>query len=886
LLYKAAAGRYIERQRPAEKRAAVQKPPILTAASLVPHLSRCGYGDTLLERDYDFGPGLVSVAAFSDTPHDTRSACIAAIDAPTDPGQAVEAAGPLGAPVVFACPGGQVQWWKQTTGRPVLQESIDARHVRRFFDCHRKDFRPANIFEGKTLRRLPTRKQLDFVDAGLMPFVERTAGERLGRLVEKALGDIEAELGRKIAGEADARDAIKATFWLLGAKALHDKCVPKFRALDLSDIDEVFALVGKHYGVPDGLPPRGRRWRAATAAAAARISDCESLRNLSTEALAHVYENTMVTPEVRKANGTHSTPGPLVDYIVWQLWPWIEDLPPERRHIFEPACGHAAFLVSALRVLRQWSDISDAGARHRYLREHLHGVESDRFALEVARLSLTLADVPHGNTWDLQQADMFLGRALEDGAGKCGVLLANPPYERFTPGERAAYEGKGAKPQANTKACEMLRRTIPHLTKGSCFGVVVPLRLLHSKEGIAVRRELLADFELSETSVFGDQLFEKSDTEAAVLLGRRRTGKAAPGKLWFRRVRNAGMEDFRGRLGFSSQEQVDVSTFTADRSADLRVPELGAVWRYLSEYPTLGEAASLGQGLFHRGESLPAGSWTTRLPPKKGDVLGFANVPDDLEIYGRPLAAGINIDPSAVDRAVAGLPTGRPQVLVNYAPVSREAWRLKATLDEEGRALTSRFIAVRPRRQEVTALYLWAILNSPVANAFAHCHLGKRDNLVGTMRRMPVPAWSAASAAQIEQAAMRCRALATSTGPLYEAGATAEGIRRALLEMDAAVLQAYDLPPRLERQLLDLFAGVERKGVGCDFTGYYPPGFTSCLPLHLVLSDSFQRARADATAERFRPGESEYVAEVLASAAAGGALRGAGYTAVTNSCAR
>jgi len=207
-------------------------------------------------------------------------------------------------------------------------------------------------------------------------------------------------------------------------------------------------------------------------------------------------------------------------------------------------------------------------------------------------------------------------------------------------------------------------------------------------------------------------------------------------------------------------------------------------------------------------------------------------------------------------------------VLLNYAPVSREAWRLKATLDDQGLALTSRFVAVRPNSPGRTALYLWGLLNSPIANAFLHCHASKRDNLVGMVRQMPVPYGAESHAGGIEQAAIRYRALATSPGPLYEDEATPEGIHRALLQMDAAVLRAYDLPPRLERQVLDLFSGVPRKGVGCEFTGYYPPGFTSCLPLHMLLSDRFQRAAADVTSDRFMPGQSAHIRQALATAVA------------------
>jgi len=840
----------------------------MTAASLVPHLKRCRYDDALLELDYDFGSGRVPVAAFADTPHDARSICIAAVDAPSDPKEAVNSTKPLGAPVVFACHGNKVQWWKQTAGAPELLERVDGSRVRGFFSKHKNDLTPPNIFKGKTRLRLPGQTQLTFVDVGLMPFVERTEGERLSRLVETAFRDVEGALRRKLKSESDARNAIKATFWLLAAKALHDKRVDGFKTVDLTDIDDVFARVGRHYGVPNGVPPPGNAWYAATSGAAERISDFNSLRNLSTESLAHVYENALVTKAVRKANGTHSTPAALVDYIVWQLLPWIEELHSDRRHVFEPACGHAGFLVSALRVLRQWSDIDDGKARHRYLKKHLHGVEYDAFALEVARLSLTLADIPHGNKWDLKRSDMFSGTTLEDGAKRCGVLLANPPYERFTESERAEYAKVNVELRANTKACEMIRRTIPHLAGNACFGVVVPRGLLHSTEGTELRRTILSGFELSEIGIFEDKLFEKGDHEAAVLMGRRKTHKRTPAKLWFRRVRNTGIEAFRERFAFSSQELVKVSRFLRTESSDLRVPERDAVWTYLSSFPTLGNIAAVAKGLVHKGKTLPTDCWTVHDPAQPGDPRGYANIQKDLMIFGTPKVVGINLEDRAILSYGAGRTFGKPQVLLNYPSVGRKAWRLKAVLDKSGLALNSSFVAIRPTMPGTTVLYLWALLNSPVANAFAYCTLGKRHNLVGMMRKMPVPRWSQAHAANIAQAAMRYRNLA-STGPLYDVEATPEGIKQALLQMDAAVLRAYDLPPRLERQLLDLFTNVERKGVGCEFTGYYRPGFSSCIPLHMLLSERFQRAAADVTADRFKPGESAHVREVLTTAGAG-----------------
>jgi hypothetical protein len=75
--------------------------PELTAISLVPHLKRCGYVDTLRAQDYDFGSGSVEVATFSDTPHDSRSICTVAVNTTGDPAETVRDLRASGAPVVF-----------------------------------------------------------------------------------------------------------------------------------------------------------------------------------------------------------------------------------------------------------------------------------------------------------------------------------------------------------------------------------------------------------------------------------------------------------------------------------------------------------------------------------------------------------------------------------------------------------------------------------------------------------------------------------------------------------------------------------------------------------------------------------------------------------------
>src|SRR5690606_19097623 len=82
---------------------------------------------------------------------------------------------------------------------------------------------------------------------------------------------------------------------------------------------------------------------------------------------------------------------------------------------------------------------------------------------------------------------------------------------------------------------------------------------------------------------------------------------------------------------------------------------------------------------------------------------------------------------------------GHSQILLNYARVSRGPWRLKALIDKSGHPVNSRFLVFRSKSSYPSLRVLWAVCNSPVANAYAYCHSTKRDILVGTLRQLPVP---------------------------------------------------------------------------------------------------------------------------------------------------
>ena len=91
--------------------------------------------------------------------------------------------------------------------------------------------------------------------------------------------------------------------------------------------------------------------------------------------------------------------------------------------------------------------------------------------------------------------------------------------------------------------------------------------------------------------------------------------------------------------------------------------------------------------------------------------------------------------------------------------------------------------------------------------------------------------------------------------------------KQCLLAIDAEVLRLYDLPPRLEKTLLDFFEGAQRKGVDFKFDRYYPEGFDSYIPLHMYISAEFQNSSVENVKKWIENNRSPEVIEAFKTAA-------------------
>jgi len=793
------------------------------------------------------GRGVVHLLAHSRQPKDVRTSAIAVTDN-TD----VQAARATGAPYVVTLTSDKWEWWRIRGANDV--ERLKAGRIdgiEAFFQRHQAQLNPEFIYRAKTWGRVdPQARQGEFIDAGLMPLVEREVGEKVRRLLEENVRTLVdalewTELTDSAADRRKAEWLIKAPFWLLAAKILRDKEVPGFKRLSLTDLETVFERLARHYQKDNTQPvavPVNRR--DALLVAAKSIERFASLELMSTEALGYIYESTLINKATRKRLGTHSTPAWLIDYVVGRLRPWIAEMPAEERHVFEPACGHCGFLVAALRLLDELRPADFPEDRRTYLRRRLHGVDVDSFSQEVARLALTLADVPNPNGWDLVQADMFTSDIIERSTARARVVMANPPFENFIDERRPGW--------LENKAAETLARVVHNLPEGSVFGFIVPQTLLSSQPGAELRKTLLAKYEIDEITMFADKVFEYGDAESAIVIARKaRSPSMRP--IRYQRVREKAVESFAQTLEPYSTQLIDQADLDRRPDSSIFIPELYDVWQWLrgSGMTKMGDVADVDKGFDHKSSSdrsLPRGVTLKSSTYFEGAQEGFARWAKGLQTHQLPPKTWLNLHPSVILNARSGTATGIPQVLFNYAPVSRESWRLVALIDEVGHPVTSRYVIVRPNRADLPIAVLWAVLNGPVANAYAFCHLSKRDNLVGDFREMPIPSPATANVGPLNDAALAYLEAArrfsgakqedavTNDGPLFARASshrstqrneppTEERLRHLHWSMDAEVMKLYALPSALERRLLDLFTGVERRGVPFKQTEYYPPQF-------------------------------------------------------------
>ncbi len=794
-----------------------------------------GYRADAVRRGYTYsdvwvasgGTRSVPMVAFTQTPPSYRSAAFAVAEGSSETAQSlVESHRALGAPLFFVIEGDDVSAWQVYARQEArFLERFPVDHLPAIFQRHRDDWAPDVIHRAKSIGRVDTRYQLDFVDIGLIPAIEGEIHIKLDRLIRQAVADV-----RHVSNNEAMRLLFRGVFRLLAAKILTDRQNDRAGTWDADNVANVLSEMGDYYALGNDTQIWPARTLEMLDSVWKEFRAGFNVANISADDLAYVYESTLVTPQARAQFGTHSTPRHVADYILDRFRLWEFGTKP--LNVYEPFAGAGVFLGSALRQMRDglphdWSDEQ----RHDLLIKHIGGAEIDPFACEVAKLSLILADYPNANGWKIQEKDLF----VEGAFGACiegqDVILCNPPFEAFTRDERAKYpEAYGIDGSKAVFALETALRAKPRM-----LGFVVPNTLLVDRRYRSQRRAVEQLYGEVELVSLPDGVFNVSQLDTALLIARdlRQSGTS-------QRVRSSAVYDADKKRFAVDRTPSHISEETREVSATadgtLWSPPLQHLWSVLSDLPTLG--------------SLVHGHWGVRwhgqfnVTPRVFDTPGYNRVPgfmDSRALDQFVLGPHRYLDASSgAIRWGGGYPWDAPKILANAGRLSRGYWRLAAAVDRQGRHASQQFIVFwpTPDHTDVDLDAVAALLNGPVINAFLTEHSFDKRFRIRTLENAPVPARIPEELGDLSRAYT-----AAAQGP----NTSPKELARLLAAVDAATIEAYDLDADLMDDLRAAFGASERavRGVSSKRRSRRPAGNVGRSVLPLFLGTSVEEDRGE-----------------------------------------
>lgn len=780
----------------------------------------------------------VDAAAFWDGPASYRTAALGIVCTAVNETarETVEAARSLGAPFLVVIEGDEASMWTYTASGATQLGSTPASEWQTLL-ADRAKFGPGPIRQLKALQvREETPSTGLLFDPRILYAIQANTQLALDDMLTQFLAHFD---GAKIATgqlslQAHYDVLFPLVFRLLAGKILIDREDSRVASVDADDPRQVVASVESLYS----LPAQRLQWTKTRVAqlAGAWLTLREGLyvRNVAAEDLAFVYENTLIAPETRKAFGTHSTPYSAADYVIRSLR-LPEGNAAAQLHVYEPFAGACVFLTAALRRFKELFPQSWSVAKvHEHLVSHFVASEIDQFACEIARLALILADYPNHNGWRITREDLFKLDRLAERVSQCDVLLCNPPFEDF---DEPLSDLSVHKPVV---LLEAIVKTPP-----SFVGVVMPSGFSSHKvyrEHIRRICEIYGDVEVMQLP---EGVFRHASIGAEILIAQCRrsedTRRAdARNETTLRKsiVRRADWPRFTQTLQTSGSDMVQVDPRKSPGLVALR--PLRRIWDYLAESPALASVAELHRGLEWRKDQSKAS-----LPEEApGFRRGLHRSAESLAQFEVKQVVYLDARASNLRGRAINYHWAFPKLIANAIRTSRGPWRLAATVDTDGLLVSQQFYGIwlrESREPSLSLVELCAILNSPLANAFSFAHDEQKHLRKETLKKLPLPPTRISREVESLIGAY-VSACEGDDGPLFSS--RHKSAQDLLMEIDALVLRAYDLPPRLERELLR-FMGDGQRPSRAALGGY--PGTARddpAISLHKWLTMSNAEIRA------------------------------------------
>jgi hypothetical protein len=808
-----------------------------TYEAVIDGLRAVGYQGSLLEENYAFRDYFsphnperrLAAATFGQTPPDYESACIGvALSNGHREQELINTLRALGAPVVLEVDNYEVREW--AVSRTPDQHALVARYptdrVRQMIESRASDWKPSQFLRAKNIGSFHWAPQLGLF-TGLLPELEDQIQKSLEPLIHDALASTRSTY-REITGSyPDPARLFKLIFWILTAKVFRDRKVNGFKTLG-ADPDDILNAVARRY---EEEPPRLLN-RQSREVAVSRIWHELDFRNLSVEVLAQMWSSMLIDDQTKRRLRIHRTPRTIVRYIIERIP--FEQVGDDKLTVLEPCCGSAVFLIGALNVLRSRFWGAPPEERHRYLTRRLVGIEKDPFGVEISKLALTLADFPNPGGWNVIEGDVFEEDVLPQHLSGAGVVLCNPPFGSFDEDEQDCYSIT-----SKQKPVDLLNRVLDNLHPLGVLGFVMPRVLVDGRAYSKIRQRLVERFETIDLLILPDKVFE-ADAESCLLVAKdpipHQTCRIVSRKVQDTRQ---AWQEFELKHKVSSDHVVLLRT--EDAANAFVLPDLPELWDALRNHKLLDSVAELHRGIEWNKPLEGNRQKLVRYEPTRWFLPGI-EPQTSFDVFQTPPSCYLNALPKDQRRNSYKHPWHLPKAILYKFARSRGHWRMAAFADAVGLACPSTYIGVWPKpvASDWDEWLLAAVLNSPLANAFVATREGKYEVSLETLKLLPMPYFSTEQRERLRRLIREYRA--STASPVIDRTNDPE---RLLMEIDALVLDGYQLTPKLEHTLLKYFIGQgQNRATPHPFGDYIPADCEVYFSLSQHLSPTFNAASA------------------------------------------
>jgi hypothetical protein len=382
----------------------------------------------------------------------------------------------------------------------------------------------------------------------------------------------------------------------------------------------------------------------------------------------------------------------------------------------------------------------------------IEGYDIDKFASEVARLSLLLYSLPYGNKWDIHAGDLL--RISKSKIKEPFVILGNPPYEEV--------RGNSQKTQ---KATAFLDKYLEWLHDEGFIGIILPESFLQNDSSILQRKKLLNEFDIMELWMLPGQIFENNCSTIVLIAQKKKTQCECLTKIKVLVRNKESIRDYfkHRRWDFEFFINIQNSWKNEPRYRISVSPIEDILQKIVKGKRTIGDITQNVMGIMmpsnYNFSQMKFDGWIPYIAnannfrkyvisPEMRDNVGFFDYhmskEEEKEIKKDYKGLRLRRDYESIYAA-------SNKILVKMSSTPGEINCINALVDEDGYYPSHSFFVVISEDKKVSNYVLCALINSKIINAYVRRECVKRTLTTSVVRSIPVPEFSDVQISKIEQ---------------------------------------------------------------------------------------------------------------------------------------